>query len=93
MQIKNIVAKQKYVNKSGEEKIRWINCGSLFIKDDGKMSIKFNAYINPCAFKDEKGDVWLNVFDNDKDKAEAPTQAGAKIEGNNPPQESEDVPF
>lgn len=90
MQIKNIVAKQKYVNKSGEEKVRWINCGSLFIKDDGKMSIKFNAFINPSAFKDEKGDVWLNVFDNDN-KAAAPT--GTKIEGNTVPQESEDVPF
>lgn len=84
MQIKNVVAKVKYTVK-GEEKTQWVNCGTLFIKDDGKMSIKFNPFINPCAFKDEKGEVWLNVFDVKKKEP--------LIEGNQAPQESEEVPF
>ncbi len=76
MKIKNIVAKQTYKTKQGEEKTNWINCGTLFIKDDGKMSIKFNPFINPCAFKDINGDVWLNVFDKaTKENTKPNTQA------------------
>lgn len=80
MQIKNIVAKMKYTTKTGEEKTQWVNCGSLFVKDDGKMSIKFNSYIIPVAFADEKGEVWLNVFDK---QAKNPAQ----------PAQDEEVPF
>lgn len=68
MEIKNIVAGQKYT-KDGEEKIQWINVGSLFIKEDGKMSVKLNAYINPLAFRNEKGEIWLNVFDKKSENA------------------------
>ena len=82
MQIKNIVAKMKYTTKQGEEKVNWVNCGSLFIKDDGKMSIKFTPYIIPLAFADEKGEIWLNVFD--KKQNPAPAAETAK---------DEDVPF
>ena len=84
MQIKNIVAKTKYITKGGEEKIQWVTCGSLFIKDDGKMSIKFYPFINPSVFKDEKGEVWLNVFDIKKKEN--------LIEGNQVPAEDV-VPF
>ena len=66
MQTKNIVAGKKYTTKSGEEKTRWITVGKLFIKDDGHFSVKFEEYINPSAFKNEKGEVWFNVFDDDK---------------------------
>ena len=41
MQIKNIVIGQKYT-KNGEEKTAWKNIGTMFIKDDGKMSIKLD---------------------------------------------------
>lgn len=89
MQIKNIVYGRKYTAKSGEEKTQWINCGTLFINDEGKMSIKFNTYINPAAFVNEKGEVWLNVFDANKEKAAKPNL----IEGNAAPAQDEDVPF
>lgn len=84
MQIKDIVAGKKYTNKSGEEKIRWITVGSLFIKDDGKMTVKLNEYINPIAFQNERGEVWLNVFEHKEKTDNAPTaqqvpQRGASV--------------
>lgn len=65
MIVKDITAGKKYIAKSGEEKIKWTNVGSLFIRDDGKMVVKINEYINPLAFANEKGEVWFNVFDKD----------------------------
>lgn len=67
MLVKDIVAGKKYITKNGEEKTRWTTVGQLFIKDDGKMTVKFAEYINPMAFANEKGEVWFNVFDK-KDK-------------------------
>lgn len=67
MLVKDIVAGKKYITKNGEEKTRWTTVGQLFIKDDGKMTVKFNEYINPMAFCNNKGEVWFNVFDK-KDK-------------------------
>lgn len=67
MLVKDIVAGKKYITKNGEEKTRWTTVGQLFIKDDGKMTVKFNEYINPMAFCNDKGEVWFNVFDK-KDK-------------------------
>lgn len=68
MQIKDIVAGKKFITKSGEEKTNWTTVGHIFIKDDGAMSVKFNGYINPLAFANEKGEVWFNVFEQKKDK-------------------------
>ena len=74
MLIKDIVAGKKYITKNGEEKTRWTNVGQLFIKDDGKMAVKFNEYINPMAFCNDKGEVWFNVFDKkDKESKEGKT--------------------
>jgi len=64
MQIKDIVAGKKTTFKDGQEKTQWTNIGTLFIKDDGKISIKINAYINPLAFANEQGEVWFNTFDH-----------------------------
>ena len=40
MQVKNIVTGQKYTTRDGQEKTKWTTIGAMFIKDDGKMSIK-----------------------------------------------------
>lgn len=69
MQIKDVVAGRKYISKNGEEKTRWITVGKLIIKDDGHFSLKLEDYINPGAFKNEKGEVWLNVFDQKAENA------------------------
>lgn len=81
MQIKNVVAGRKYITKNGEEKTRWVNVGKLFIKDDGHFSLKLEDYINPGAFKNEKGEVWLNVFD-EKPKDEQAQPAGTATNSN-----------
>ena len=69
MQVKDISVGKKYTTKNGEEKVKWITVGRLFIKDDGKMAIKFEDYINPIAFKNEKGEIWFNVFDQKAENA------------------------
>lgn len=69
MQIKDVVAGRKYISKNGEEKTRWVTVGKLIIKDDGHFSLKLEDYINPGAFKNEKGEVWLNVFDQKAENA------------------------
>ena len=75
MQVKDISVGKKYTTKNGEEKIRWVNVGHLFIKDDGRMAIKFEDYINPIAFKNEKGEVWFNVFDPKAENASKTNQS------------------
>lgn len=79
MLVKDIVAGKKYITKNGEEKTRWTTVGQLFIKDDGKMTVKFNAWVNPMAFANDKGEVWFNVFDK-KDKESKEGKAAADDE-------------
>ena len=68
MLVKDIVAGKKFLNKAGEEKTQWVNVGIIMInRQDGKMTVKFNAWVNPMAFANDKGEVWFNVFDK-KDK-------------------------
>lgn len=68
MLVKDIVAGKKFLNKAGEERTQWVNVGIIMInRQDGKMTVKFNAWVNPMAFANEKGEVWFNVFDK-KDK-------------------------
>lgn len=69
MQIKDIVAGKRYISKNGEKKTRWTTVGRLFIKDDGRMAVKFEDYVNPLAFKDDKGDIWFNVFEQKPENA------------------------
>ena len=84
MIVKDITAGKKYTTKSGEEKTRWTNVGSLFIRDDGKMVVKINAYINPLAFANEKGEVWFNVFDKEEKTENAPKNGLSSIPGGEP---------
>ena len=68
MLVKDIVAGKKFLNKAGEERIQWVNVGIIMInRQDGKMTVKFNSWVNPMAFANDKGEVWFNVFDK-KDK-------------------------
>ena len=68
MLVKDIVAGKKFLNKAGEERTQWVNVGIIMInRQDGKMTVKFNAWVNPMAFANDKGEVWFNVFDK-KDK-------------------------
>ena len=78
MIIKDVVYCRKYQNKNGEEKKDYINVGSLFIKDDGGISIALKPWIDLSAFAKDGGDVWLQVYDRkEKGKKGAPAATSA----------------
>ena len=80
MLVKDIVAGKKFLNKAGEERTQWVNVGIIMInRQDGKMTVKFNAWVNPMAFANDKGEVWFNVFDK-KDKESKEGKAAADDE-------------
>ena len=89
MIIKNVVYCRKYQNKNGEEKKDYINVGSLFIKDDGGISIALKPWIDLSAFAKDGGDVWLQVYDRKekgKKGASAATAATAAAPATQAPQ-------
>lgn len=55
MIVKDVMYPEKYT-MNGEEKTKWHNCGALFIKDDGKISLKLTMI--PVNF-----DGQMQVFD------------------------------
>ena len=89
MIIKDVVYCRKYQNKNGEEKKDYINVGSLFIKDDGGISIALKPWIDLSAFAKDGGDVWLQVYDRKekgKKGASAATAATAAAPATQAPQ-------
>ena len=91
MKFKNIVHVSKY-EKNGEEKKKYQNVGTLFIFDDGGMSIKLD-YI-PTEF-----DGKLAVYDQKKAVEQTESAATSntwepkqETEGEFPPQQIE-IPF
>ena len=77
MIIKDVVYCRKYQNKNGEEKKDYINVGSLFIKDDGGISIALKPWIDLSAFAKDSGDVWLQVYDRKEKGKKGSTAATA----------------
>ena len=56
--IKDVVARGgEYQDRQGNTKVRWINVGSMFKNNEGKVSIKIDAM--PVG----EWDGWLNLFD------------------------------
>lgn len=53
---KDIVYAEKYTDRSGEEKTRYTNCGSLLERDDGSLTIKLETI--PVGFSG-----WLNCYE------------------------------
>lgn len=77
MIIKDVVYCRKYQNKNGEEKKDYINVGSLFIKDDGGISIALKPWIDLSAFAKDGGNVWLQVYDRKEKGKKGNTAATA----------------
>ena len=77
MIIKDVVYCRKYQNKNGEEKKDYINVGSLFIKDDGGISIALKTWIDLSAFAKDGGEVWLQVYDRKEKGKKGATAATA----------------
>ena len=87
MLVKDIVAGKKFLNKAGEERTQWVNVGIIMInRQDGKMTVKFNAWVNPMAFANEKGEVWFNLFDKKDKESKERTAAGDDEPGPAAPQ-------
>lgn len=61
--MKDIIAVRTYTDKNGAEKKEFINVGMLFERN-GKISVLLKEHINLNAFANEKGEIWLNVFDH-----------------------------
>lgn len=104
--MKDIVYTRKFVGKDGQERKEYITVGYLFEKE-GKTSILMKPWINISALSNDKGEVWLGVYDHkarekSENKAEnkqdnalykGAEQVKAMQEIVNPKTEGEDVPF
>jgi hypothetical protein len=58
-----VYAGEKYTDREGNEKTRYVNVGVLFTRDDGSLTMKlesvpvgFNGWINFYEPKDKEGD-------------------------------------
>ena len=64
--IKDIVARGgEHQDLNGNTKVRWINCGSMFKNNEGKVSIKIDS--TPVEW-----DGWLSLFDPKPKQSEKP---------------------
>lgn len=74
--MKEIKYTRSFIGKDGQERKEYILVGYLFEKD-GRQSILLKNYINPAALANEKGEVWLNVYEpKPKEKLEKPIYKG-----------------
>ena len=77
--MKEIKYTRTYIGKDGQERKEYILVGYLFEKE-GRISILMKNYINPAALANEKGEVWLNVYEpkqkENKEKSEKPIYKG-----------------
>jgi hypothetical protein len=69
--MKDIIYTRKYTDQNGVERKEYINLGMLFEKE-GRQSIRLKGFINLAALQNEKGEVWLNLYEHTKKAAETP---------------------
>ena len=72
--MKDIVYTRKYTDREGQERKEYINVGYLFEKE-GKLTIRMKPWINLGAMVNDKGDVWLSVYEH---KTKEPQVSEAK---------------
>jgi hypothetical protein len=89
--IKDVVYAEKYTDRSGEEKTRYTNCGSLLERDDGSLTIKLETI--PVGFTG-----WLNCYDPKPKDGEQPQRQGRSQQQRPQRQSTEDftddtIPF
>lgn len=81
--MKDIVYTRKYTDQKGQERKEYITVGYMFEKD-GRTSILMRPWINVSALTNEKGEVWLGVYDHkvkaqkDETKAENSQNKGTQ---------------
>lgn len=92
--MKDIVYVRKYIDREGNERKEYLNVGYIFEKE-GRTSILMKNYINLSALSNDKGEVWLAVYDH-KSKAvkeEAPAKKENEKVEISKEDEEEDIPF
>jgi hypothetical protein len=76
---------EKYTDKDGNEKTRFVNCGALFQREDGSLSLKLESI--PVGFNG-----WLNFYEPKPKDGEAPRQERPQRAGRTEAATS-DIPF
>jgi hypothetical protein len=83
----------KYM-KDGQEKTKWLNCGAVFQKDDGNLSVKIECL--PVNMQEG----WFNVFAprDDNSQSQASSQGKgfrnpAPAAAQKPIDDEDDIPF
>lgn len=74
-----VYAGEKYTDREGNEKTRYVNVGALFQREDGSLSMKLESL--PIGFNG-----WVNFYEP-KPKDGSKPRAGAANE------DSESIPF
>lgn len=66
-----------YTDRSGEEKGRWKNIGSVLQMDDGGKVILIDRSFNPAGvpFKDGSDQIMVSMFEPKDKDGQAPAQA------------------
>ena len=81
----------KYTNKDGQEKNQYVNCGTLFQRDDGSYCIKLDA----LPLGDFNG--WISCYDFDEDRKQNNQQGMAQAKAAAEPApvtfEDDGIPF
>jgi hypothetical protein len=82
-----VYAGEKYTDRDGNEKTRYVNVGALFTRDDGSMTMKLEAV--PVGFNG-----WINFYEP-KPKEGEQRQERSRPSRSAPPADDDagDVPF
>ncbi|MEJ7745266.1 MAG: hypothetical protein WKF61_00625 [Luteimonas sp.] len=84
-----VYAGEKYTDREGNEKTRYVNVGALMQRDDGSMTMKLEAI--PVGFNG-----WINFYEpKPKDGEQTQRQARPQRTSNAPAAEfdGEEIPF
>lgn len=78
-----VYAGEKYTDKDGNEKTRYITIGVLFQRDDGSLTAKIESV--PVGFTG-----WVNFWEPKEDDGKGQRTGGGNTRGGNP---DDSIPF
>jgi single-stranded DNA-binding protein len=86
-----VYAGEKYTDREGNEKTRYVNIGALFQRDDGSLTAKIESI--PVGFSG-----WVNFYeprpkDGEQPQRQRPQRTAAKPEPAGAGFEDDDIPF
>jgi hypothetical protein len=84
-----VYAGEKYTDREGNEKTRFVNIGALFTRDDGSITLKLESI--PVGFNG-----WINFYtpkpkDGEHQQRERPRRSSAPAQSSSDP--DDDIPF